>query len=183
MRSIFAGIIILSASMAVVHPAQAEKQPQRPPGYSYVQTPFGHQQSNQDDLRSTQDDLQKIEKDNEEPASHDDIIGVGQVRSGEDALTKRIGQEGVRLDREIRNICTSCRAEAQQRDTHNGSVSFSQRTAGASMAAQPGPGGTPMSSKVVCAWRVGRGAGNPGRAGVVSQTAGGIAHKKSDLDS
>jgi hypothetical protein len=33
MRSIFAGMIMLSASMAIVDAAQAQKHPQRLPGY------------------------------------------------------------------------------------------------------------------------------------------------------
>jgi hypothetical protein len=37
MRSIFAGIIMLSASMAAVHPAQAEK-------HGYMQSVIGHRQ-------------------------------------------------------------------------------------------------------------------------------------------
>jgi len=37
MRSFFAGIIMLSASMAIVDAAQAQKHPQRLPGYGYRQ--------------------------------------------------------------------------------------------------------------------------------------------------
>jgi hypothetical protein len=108
MRSIFAGIIMLSASMAFVHAAQAQRHSRRPPGYDYTQAGIGHRQPSQEDPH---DDLQKIEKDNRDlnpPASHDDIVGAGQVESRDDALTKRIEQESEGLDREIRNICPSC---------------------------------------------------------------------------
>ena len=117
MRSIFVGIILLSASMAVVHPAQAQnhrhvhtaqaqKHPQRPPAYGYVQTPMGHEQT-------TNDDLKAIEKDNRDldlPAK-DHINGAGQVHSEEEGLTKKIEQDNARLDRLINGICPSCGAE------------------------------------------------------------------------
>jgi hypothetical protein len=111
MRSIFVGIILLSASMAAVDAAQAQKHPQRLPGYGYRQASIGHRQPTQGDLQPAQDDLQKIDKDNRQldpAASPDGIIGVDQVHSEEDALTKRIEQDNARLDREIRGICRSC---------------------------------------------------------------------------
>lgn len=104
MRSNFAGIVLLSASMAVVYPAHAEKQPQGPPGFGNLQTPTDHQQS-------TNDNLKAIEKDNELnelPASHDETIGAGQVHSEEDALTKKIDQDNARLDRLVNGICPRC---------------------------------------------------------------------------
>jgi hypothetical protein len=57
MRSIFAGMIMLSASMAVVDTAQAQIRPERPPGYGSMQAPIGHQQPTQDELQPTQDDI------------------------------------------------------------------------------------------------------------------------------
>ena len=81
MRSIFAGIIMLSASMAVVHTAQAEK-------HGYVQTLIGRQQPSQ--------------------PSREETIDAGQVHLEEDPLTKRIEQDNARLDRLIRDICPSC---------------------------------------------------------------------------
>jgi hypothetical protein len=90
MRSLFVGMIMLSASMAVVDTAQA--QIQRPPGYGSVRAPIGHRQRTQDDLQPTQDNLEKIDKDNQQldlPASQDEITGAGQVQSEEDALTKQ----------------------------------------------------------------------------------------------
>jgi hypothetical protein len=111
MRSIFVGIILLSASMAVVHTAQAQQHSQRPPGYGHMQARIGHRQPIQDDPSH---DLKKIEKDNgnlDLPASRDDTIGAGQVHSEEGDLTKKIEQDSERIDREIRNICPSCGAE------------------------------------------------------------------------
>ena len=111
MRSLFAGMIMLSASMAVVGTAQAQVHHQRPPGYGSMQAPIGHRQPTQADLQPTQNDLENIAKDNQQldmQASQDEITGAGQARSGEDALTKRIGQDNSRLDRQIREICPSC---------------------------------------------------------------------------
>jgi hypothetical protein len=96
MQSLFGGMTMLSASIAVVDIAQAQIQSQRPPGYGSMQSPIGHRQPTQDGLQPTQDDLQKIDKDNQLlnlPASQYDITGVGQVP---------------RLDSEIRDICPSC---------------------------------------------------------------------------
>jgi hypothetical protein len=96
MRSIFAGMIMLSASMAVVDTAQAQIRPERPPGYGSMQAPIGHQQPTQDELQPTQDELVKIDKDNQLlnlPASQDDIIGAGQAPW---------------LDGEITDVCPSC---------------------------------------------------------------------------
>ena len=111
MRSFFAGIIMLSASMAIVDAAQAQKHPQRLPGYDYRQALIAHRQPTKDDLQPTQDDLEKIDKGYQQPdppARRDGIIDVGQVHSEGDALTKRIEQDNARLDREIRGICPSC---------------------------------------------------------------------------
>ena len=78
MRSIFAGIIVLSASMSVVHAAQAEK-------HTYMQAVIGHRQPIQ--------------------ASGD--TGGDQIHSEEDVLTRRIEQDNTRVDRLI-DICPSC---------------------------------------------------------------------------
>ena len=96
MRSIFAGMIMLSASMAVVDTARAQIHRERPPGYGSMQAQIGHRQPTQDDLQSSRDDLVKIEKDNQLlnlPASQDDITGAGQAPW---------------LDGEIRDVCPSC---------------------------------------------------------------------------
>jgi hypothetical protein len=78
MRSIFFGVIMLLASTAVVHPAQAEK-------HGYAQAFISHRQ----------------------PISRENLIVVDQAHSDEDALTKRIEQDKIRLDRLI-DICPSC---------------------------------------------------------------------------
>jgi hypothetical protein len=103
-RSIFVAIIILSASMAVAHPAQAQQHSQRSPSYGYAQTPMDSKQSAHDDLKS----IVRDNRDLELPASQDDIVGAGQVHSEEEVQTKRIDQDSERIDREIRNICPSC---------------------------------------------------------------------------
>jgi hypothetical protein len=103
MRSIFAGIVMLSASTAFVHTAEAQRHVQIPPGYGYMQAP-GHRQQ-------TQDDVKKIERDNEQldlPASQNSITGAGQVQSEESTLAKMIEQENERLDRQLRGICRGC---------------------------------------------------------------------------
>jgi hypothetical protein len=80
MRSIFVGIILLSASMTVLHPAQAEK-------HGYIQVVI--------------DQRQPI------PATRDETIGTAQDHSEQDALTKRIERDNTRLDRLI-EICPGC---------------------------------------------------------------------------
>ena len=95
MRSLFAGMIMLSASMAVVDTAQAQIQPQRPAGYGAMQAPIGHRQPTQYDLQPTQDNLEKIDKDNQQldlPASQDEITGAGQLRSKR-SEERRVGKE------------------------------------------------------------------------------------------
>jgi hypothetical protein len=123
MCSLFAGMIMLSASMAVVDLAQ----PPRPP--VAMQAPVGHRQPTQYGLQPTQDDLQKIDRANrqlDEPASQDDITGAGPLGSKEDALTNRIGQDNTTLDGEITDICPRCggvkEAPAHQRSwsSHHG---------------------------------------------------------------
>jgi hypothetical protein len=80
MRSIFFGIIMLLTSTTVADTAQAEKQ-------GYTQAFIGHRQPM--------------------PVTRENLIGVVQVRPNEDALTRRIEQDNIRLDRLI-EICPSC---------------------------------------------------------------------------
>jgi hypothetical protein len=104
MRSIFAGMVLLTASMGLAHAAEAQRRSQAPPGYGYTQAPVDRPQP-------TRNDLQKIERDNQDldmPASRDEIIRAGQVHSEEDVLTKQIDRDNARLDREVRGICASC---------------------------------------------------------------------------
>jgi hypothetical protein len=80
MRSIFAGIIAMSAAIVVADNAQAQKR-------GYTQALIVRQQP--------------VEE------SRDKTFGVGQVHFEEDALTKRIKQDNTRIDRLI-DICPSC---------------------------------------------------------------------------
>src|ERR1700733_13660721 len=100
MRSIFAAIIIVSASTAVVHTAEPRKLARSQP--AYMQAPVGHRQPTQDDVTGTnqvQFDKESIEKDNELldlPATQDKIIGADQLRSEDNSLAKMIDQENAR---------------------------------------------------------------------------------------
>ena len=104
MRTIFAAIIMLSGSTAVVHAAPAQRQAQIQPGYGYymhMRAPVG---------RSPTEDDKKIEKDNEEldlPPTQDDVIGAEQVQSEENVVAKRIEQENARHP-ELRGVCGGC---------------------------------------------------------------------------
>jgi hypothetical protein len=80
MRSIFFGGVLLLASTAVVDPAHAEK-------HGYAQALITHPQLIQ--------------------LSQDKLNGVDQAYPDRDALTKRIEEDKIRLDRLI-EICPSC---------------------------------------------------------------------------
>jgi hypothetical protein len=80
MRSIFFGAIVLLASTAVVDPAHAEK-------HGYAQALITYRQSIQ--------------------VSQDKLNSVDQAYPDRDALTKRIEEDNIRLDRLI-EICPSC---------------------------------------------------------------------------
>lgn len=79
MRSILAGVIMLSASTAIVDAAPAEK-------HAYAQTLMGHRQP----LEVSRDK-----------------IGIDPVHPDEDVLTRMIERDKARLDRLI-EICPSC---------------------------------------------------------------------------
>ena len=114
MRSIFAAIIIVSASTAVVHTAEARNLVRSQPAYGYMQAPVGHQQPTQDDVTGAdqvQFDKKIVEKDNELldlPPTQDKIIGADQLQSKDNDLARVIAQENARLDRTIRGICRGC---------------------------------------------------------------------------
>ena len=116
MRSIFAGMIMLWASSAVVFPAEAQNHTKTQPGYGYgyMQAPVGHRQPTQDDVtgaNQVQFDKKRVEKDNELldlPTTQDEVTGADQVESQENALAKTIERENARLDRELRGICRGC---------------------------------------------------------------------------
>jgi hypothetical protein len=80
MRSMFAAIIVMSASMAIINNAQAERR-------GYTQALIVPQRPAEE--------------------SRDKAIGAGQVHIEEDALTTRIKQDNARIDRLI-DICPSC---------------------------------------------------------------------------
>jgi hypothetical protein len=104
MRSIFAGMIVLSALIAVVHTADAQKYNQGQAGSGYMRAPVDHPHQNNDDV-------EKIENDNKQldlPASQDKTIGADQVQSEENAFGKLIEQENERLDRHLKGICRGC---------------------------------------------------------------------------
>ena len=114
MRSIFAAIIIVSASTAVVHTAEAQKLARSQPAYGHMQAPVGHRQPTQDDITgANQVQLNKtsIEKDNELldlPPTQDETIGADQLQSKDNALARIIAQENARVDRTIKGICRGC---------------------------------------------------------------------------
>lgn len=80
MRSIFFGVISLLASTAVVEAAHAQK-------HGYAQALITHRQPIQ--------------------VSQDKLNDVDQADPDRDALTKRIEQDNIRLDR-LTEICPSC---------------------------------------------------------------------------
>ena len=109
MRSIFAAIIMLSASTAVVYAAEARKPPRIQSGYG-----VGYRRLAQDDVagaNQVQFDKKTVDKDNELlnlPTTRDTVLGANQVESKENAMAKTIEQENARLDRELRGICRGC---------------------------------------------------------------------------
>jgi hypothetical protein len=108
MRSIFAGMIMLSAATAVVLPAEAQNGTKTQPGYGYMQAPVGHRQPTQDDVKGA--DQVEIEMDNElnNLAAGDHVAGANQVQSEENALAQEIEHENELVDRAVRGICTGC---------------------------------------------------------------------------
>jgi hypothetical protein len=114
MRSIFAAIITVSASTAVVHTAEARNLVRSQPAYGYRQAPAGHRQPTQDGVtgaNQVQFDKKIIEKDNELldlPPTQGKVIGADELQSKDNALARMIGQENSRLDREISRICRGC---------------------------------------------------------------------------
>ena len=95
MRSVFAAMIMVSASTAIVVPAEAQNETSN--------RPFGHRQLMQDYTR--------IEKDNEQldvPPTQN-VTGAHEVQSKENAVGETIERENDQLDRELRApICRGC---------------------------------------------------------------------------
>src|ERR1700722_19389485 len=97
MRSIFAAIIIVSASTAVVHSAEVQRLARSQPAHGYMQAPVVHRQPTQDDgANQVQFDKKSIEKDNELldlPPTQNKIIGADELRSMDNALASMVGKE------------------------------------------------------------------------------------------
>src|ERR1700731_2524232 len=102
MRSIFAEIILVSASTAVVHTAEARNLVRSQPAYGYRQAAAGHRQPTQDGVtgaNQVQFDKKIIEKDNELldlPPTQNKIIGADELQSKDNDLAKMIAQENAR---------------------------------------------------------------------------------------
>ena len=89
MRWIFAGLIVLSASTAVVRAGEADKRAEVRTGDRTSQAPVRHRQPARPDVTGA-------------PA------GAGEVQPEESNLAKTIEQENDRLDRLVRGICRGC---------------------------------------------------------------------------
>lgn len=113
-RTIFAGLVMLSASTAFVPMARAGKPTGTEARHGHMQAPVGHRQPTPADVTGggqAQSDRARLAKDNELldlPPSQDPVTGAGDVQSQESALAKMIQQENARIDRLIRGICRGC---------------------------------------------------------------------------
>ena len=81
MRSIFIGMVVLSTSLIVEHPANAQSEAQDPPGYE--QAPVGHRQPTTSDVQ-------------------------GDDQFDESDLAKEIDKENRLLDQELKGVCRGC---------------------------------------------------------------------------
>ena len=113
-RCIFAGVVMLAASTALVPAAQAGNPAGIEPARGSVQAPVGHRQPTPADVTGGEQarlEKQSIAKDNELlelPPSPDNVGGADQVQSEENALAKRIEQENDKLDHLLQGICRGC---------------------------------------------------------------------------
>ena len=85
MRSVFAAMIVLSTSTAIVLPAEAQNETPNWLGHGYMQAPVGHRQPTQDDVN---------------------VVGANSEEENEVART--IERENELLDRELGTICRGC---------------------------------------------------------------------------
>jgi hypothetical protein len=111
MRSIFAVMIIMAASTAVVQAGEARKHAEKQPAYRYTQAPVDHRQPTEGDVTGAnqiQFDNKSIAELLDLPASPSNVIGADELHSKDNALARMIGQENSRLDREISGICRGC---------------------------------------------------------------------------
>jgi len=60
MRSLIAGMIVLSASIAALAPAQAQTRHHSSSGYEYVQASTAHRRQTHDELRPTGADVERV---------------------------------------------------------------------------------------------------------------------------
>jgi hypothetical protein len=113
-RAIFAGLVMLSASTALVPTAQARSPAGIDGGQAHMPAPVGHRQPTRAEVTAgsqVHSDKQSIAQDNEpfrSSPSQDPIPGADQVQSEENAAAKAIEQENVLIDRLIRGICRGC---------------------------------------------------------------------------
>ena len=102
MRSVFAAMIMLSASTAVVLPAEVQNDRPNRPDYGYLQAPVDHRQPTLDDVQPA--DQARIEMDNEllnqAPAN--------AYKSEDTEVNKTIERENRLLDHELGTICRGC---------------------------------------------------------------------------
>jgi hypothetical protein len=109
MRSILVGIAMMTACAAGLDVAQAQENAQARPGGAYLEAPVGHRQPTREDQEGTAS-RRRIEQDSEQlnASTQNDVDGVDDVRSHEDALARKIELENDELDRELRGICRGC---------------------------------------------------------------------------
>ena len=114
MHAIFAALIMLSGSSAVVHAREVLKYAEIQPGHDSMRAPVGHRQPTQRDVavaRLAQSDKKAIAQDNELldlTPSHDPVTAADEVPRDENTLTKMTEEENARLDRSVRSICRGC---------------------------------------------------------------------------
>jgi hypothetical protein len=114
MHAIFAALIMVSGSTAVVHAREVPKYAEIQPGHGSMRAPVGHRQPTQRDVmeaRQAQSDKKSIEQDNELlglSPSQSHVTGGDEVPADENTLTKMIEQENARIDRLVSGICRGC---------------------------------------------------------------------------
>jgi hypothetical protein len=114
MHAIFAALIMVSGSTAVVHAREVVKYAEIQPGHGSMRAPVGHRQPIQRDVagaRQARSDKKIIAQDNELldlPSSQNHVAGADEVPPGENTLAKMIEEENARIDRLVRSICRGC---------------------------------------------------------------------------
>jgi hypothetical protein len=148
MRAIFAAIIIVAASTALVHAAEAQKHARIQPAHGYMQAPAGHRQPTKDDVtgaHQVQFDKKSIDKDNELldlPSTQDKVLGADQVEVVERAMAW--SHNAISLNADGATL-----ALARLRRLSPSKVSRRVRTVTPKLLPNPDRGGPSMSNKVV----------------------------------